>query len=160
MRAVLAALTLFALSIPAFAADQSVPLSVDDTGVSKAALSGTPTTRSIDMEGAAAGSTVARVTNQLSLVLAVTPGTTTTVLVRCYESSNNSTWGQIGLCDSSTPTSICGPDARQYTLSDFATVGGMKTIATRWAVKARFAKCSFYGAGTGTASVTGSRSWQ
>jgi len=147
---------IFVLAI--LAADPSVPLSIETTGVSGAALSGTPTTLPIDMEGAVSGT--ARVSNQLALTLAVTPGSTTAIVVKCYESANNSTWAQIGLCDSVAPTSGCAPDARQFTLSSYTTVGSIKTIASRWSVKQRYAKCSVYGAGSGTVSVTGSRSWQ
>jgi hypothetical protein len=146
------------IALLALAADQSVPLSLETTGISSAALSGTPTTNSIDMEAQVSG--VARVTNQLALTLAVTPGSTTAVVVKCYESSNNSTWGQVGLCDSKAPTSSCAPDARQFTLADYTTVGTLKLITTRWSFKQRFAKCSAYGAGTGSVSITGSRSWQ
>jgi hypothetical protein len=147
---------LLSLSIPApsSAADASIPLTLEITGVSNASLSATPMTRSIDME-------LTAVTNQLALTLAITPGTSTAIIVKCYESSNNSTWAQIGLCDSATPTSACAPDAREFTLANYAsTAGGQKIIATRWDVKQRFAKCSAYDAGTGKISITGSRSWQ
>ena len=145
--------TILLLASPALAGDASIPLTLEITGVSNLSQSTTPVTRPIDME-------LTTVTNQLSLTLAVTPGSSTALVVKCYESGNNSTWAQIGLCDSVAPTSECQPDARQFTLANYTTVGGMKIIATRWSVKQRHVKCSAYATGTGKISITGSRSWQ
>jgi hypothetical protein len=124
-----------------------------DTGVTAANLSATPTTSATDMEAV-------RPTNQLSLTLAVTPGTSLTVDVRCYESANNSTWDQISFCDTTTPKSACVPDVRTYTLASFA--GAVKYIPSRWHVTKRWAKCSADDAldGSGTVTITGTRSWQ
>jgi hypothetical protein len=142
----------FLAALPANAT--SIVLSVDTTGVSNASVSGTPAMKPIDMEGTAD-------TNQLSLSLAITPGTTTAVVVKCYESENNSKWAQISLCDAVAPTSDCQPDARNFTLANYTTMPtGQKVIASRWSVKQRYARCSVYGAGTGKVSISGSRSWQ
>jgi len=141
------------VSAVALAADASIPLTLEITGVSNISVSTTPMTRPIDME-------LTTVTNQLALTLAVTPGSTTTILVKCFESGNNSTWAQIGFCDTLTPTSGCVPDARQFTLADYTAVGAQKIIASRWDPKQRYVKCSVYGLGTGKISITGSRSWQ
>jgi hypothetical protein len=122
------------------------------TGVTAANLSATPTASTLNMEEGSS-------TNQLSLTLAVTPGTSLIVDVRCYESANGTTWDQISFCDTASP-SACIPDVRRYTLASYA--GAVKYIPSRWAVTKKYARCSADDPadGTGTVTVTGTRSWQ
>jgi hypothetical protein len=122
------------------------------TGVTAASLSATPTTAAIDMEAV-------HPTNQLSLTLAVTPGTSLTVDVRCYESNNSTTWDQISFCDTASP-SACIPDVRRFTLASYA--GTVKYLPSRWALTKKYARCSVDDPadGTGTVTITGTRSWQ
>lgn len=134
-------------------ADPGIAVSATTTGITAANLANTPTTSGVNMEEG-------RATNQLSLTLAVTPGTSLVVDVRCYESQSGTAWDQIALCDSVTPKSACHPDVRTFTLADYS--GSVKYITTRWAIKKKYAKCSADDPadGSGTVTITGARSWQ
>jgi hypothetical protein len=99
-------------------------------------------------------------TVQLSLTLAVTPGTSTRVRVACYQSMiSTGAFGAVPLCDVASP-STCVPDVREFTLSDYAAVSGVKYINTNWLIPQQFAKCSADDPddGSGTVVITGSRS--
>jgi hypothetical protein len=124
------------------------------SGVAAADLADTPLTNSLNMEAG-------QITNQLSLTLAVTPGTSLIVDVRCYESQDGTNWGQISHCDS-LATSTCVPDLRRYTLANYATVSGVKYIPTRWAITKKYTRCSVDDPadGDGTVTITGARRWQ
>lgn len=133
-----------------------VVLSVADTGVSAAALADTPETLPINMEAV-------RLTNVLSLILRVTPGDSTGVVVTCYESDKGSVWAQMVLCDYGEPSSSCKPDSRTYTLSDWtAAADGNYYLPTHWSSTKELVKCSVDdpGDGTGTVSVTGDRTYR
>jgi hypothetical protein len=127
----------------------AIALTTTITGVTAAALSGTPTTLAIDMEA------TPNVTRQLSLTLAVTPGNSTTVVVKCYESQSGTHWDQIPACDSS---GACSPDTRTYTLSGYTADTGVKYIPSRWIITKKYAQCSAYDSGSGTVTITGARS--
>jgi hypothetical protein len=122
------------------------------SGVAAENLADTPVTDSINMEAS-------RPTNQLSLTLSVTPGTSATVNVYCEESLDGTTWSRISLCDNATP-STCKPELRTYTFADYA--GATKVIASRWPIAKKYARCSTDDPldGTGTITITGTRSWR
>jgi hypothetical protein len=124
------------------------------SGIDGEDLADTPLSDAINME-------LSEATNQLSLTLAITPGTSATVDVQCYESVAGTTYSQISYCTNAVPA-VCKPDVRRHTLSDYDTVGSVKIIATRWAVTKKFVKCSVDDPadGTGTVVVTGTRSWR
>lgn len=128
-----------------------IELSATQLGLNGAALSAGNPTRTIDMEG----------TNQLSLTLTVTPGTTTAVTVKCYESATGAanSWGQISVCDGNAAAN-CAPDARTYPMTDYETQGTVKVIESRWHVTKRYAMCKPSASGTGTLVLTATRSWQ
>lgn len=153
----MAFLALAVFLAPIAAAAQAVTISATQSGVSGESLSATPMTDTINME-------TVKPTNQLSLTLTITPGTTTVVRVRCYQSLSGASgsWGPLPVCDAAVPISSCVPDVRSFTLSDYTTVGGVKVITTNWWVKQKYAQCSVDDPndGTGTVVVTGSRSWQ
>jgi hypothetical protein len=140
---------LLSLTALVLAAGPVIALTASDTGLSGAALSGGATTSTINMLDAIE-------TNQLALKAVVTAGTTTAVRVSCEESEDGSTWGYIPVCDSSSPVSACVPDVREFTLSS-----GTEFV-TRWPVAQQYVRCTFEdpSAGTGTVTVTGSRSAQ
>ena len=145
------------LATTSFATDPLV-ISSTETGVLNAALSGTPTTKAIDMQPNADGSTTpGYLLHQLSLKLAVTPGSTTSFVVRCYESQTAAMTNPelISPCGAS---GSCTPDIRTYTISNYAAVAGVDSIPSRWVITKRYAQCSAYGAGTGTITMTGVRS--
>lgn len=146
-------LLLFALvALPALAQVQGLAIT---TGITAGALADTLTTATINMQAG-------KVTNQLSLSLAVTPGTTTVVDVTCYESVDGSTgWDQLVLCDNASP-SACVPDIRRYTLANYTAVSGVKWLASRWPITKKFARCSADDPndGDGTVTVTGWRTWR
>lgn len=141
------------LLIPALAGAQekSIPIS---TGVEDADLADTPATSAIHMEAS-------QVTNQLSLTVAVTPGTTTVVDVWCEESVNGVNFDQIAVCDTASP-SACSPDVRRFTLADYTAVSGVYYLAVRYAITKKWARCKADDAadGTGTVTITGARSWR
>ena len=143
------------LAATSFAADPLV-ISSTETGVLGAALSGTPTTNAINMQPNADGSTTpGYLLHQLSLKLAVTPGSTTSFVVKCYESQTTANFELISPCDSS---GACAPDNRTYTISNYVAVAGVDYIPSRWIITKRYAQCSAYGAGSGTVTITGVRS--
>lgn len=133
--------------------EKSLPLS---TTVEDADLADTPATAVVAMEPS-------RVTNQISLTLEITPGTTTYVDVTCYESTAaDSGFGIISFCDTQSPSG-CKPDVRRFTLADYTADGsGVYWIATRWHVTKPYAYCTADDPadGTGTITITGTRSWQ
>lgn len=146
MRAILAlALTL------ALPPDKAIQIA---SGVAGEDLADTPMTDVINMEASSP-------TNQLSLLVAVTPGTTTVVDVRCYESVNGVVFAPVPLCDSASP-SACVPDVRRFTLANFVAASGVYYLASRWPILKKYAKCSADDPndGTGTVVITGERSWQ
>ena len=99
--------------------------------------------------------------NQLSLTLAVTPGTSLVIDVRCYESYySNTGFDAIPFCDTVQPKSNCRPDIRQFTLADYT--GTVKYIASRWPVTKNYVKCNVTdpAGGSGTVTISGVRSWQ
>lgn len=150
-------LLLLLLPALALAQDTGIELTVADTGVDGEALSGTPVTDPINMHKTTAA-------NQLSLNLEVTPGTTTVVTVECFESNvtgGASGFGAITVCDTASPAN-CVPDKRRYTLADYTTVSGKKHIASRWALRKRWAQCRADDPndGSGTVKITGTKSWQ
>lgn len=122
------------------------------SGVAAENLADTPVMDAVNMEASTA-------TNQLSLTLAVTPGTSLTVDVYCEESVAGTTWSRISLCSSVTP-SICQPELRGYTLADYD--GTVKAISSRWPITKKFARCAVDDAldGDGTVTITGTRSWR
>jgi hypothetical protein len=134
------------------------PITAAKTGVTAKALSGTPTTEAILMAGPQTYGAELVATPQLSLTLAVTPGTTTVVDVRCYESQDGANFDAISICDSTVPKAACTPDIRQYTLSAFS--GTVRYIPSRWVVTKKYVKCSADDPndGSGTVTITGSRS--
>jgi len=143
------------LPLMAFAQDRAVVITVAVSGVSAENLADTPLMDALNMEAG-------KRTNQLALNLAVTPGTSLVVDVRCYESSDGTNYGQISLCDGASP-SVCAPDIRGFTLADYTADGsGVKHIATKWKAVKKYIKCSVDDPadGDGTVSITGSRSWQ
>lgn len=146
-------LWLILLMLPSLLYAQESAVSIS-TGVTDADLADTPTTAAINMEAS-------RVTNQLSLTLAVTPGTTTAVDVQCYESTNGVNFEQIMICDTASP-SACKPDIRRMTLSDFTASSGVYYLAVRYPIAKKWAQCSADDAadGTGTVTITGARSWR
>lgn len=129
------------------------------SGVSAEDLADTPAINVVNMwEGTREG------TNTLALTLAVTEGSTTQVDVRCYESStwNGLTYAgfaPIELCDSATPKSACSPDVRNFTLSNYTAVDGVKYIKTRWETRDQFVYCTADDPddSTGTVTITGTR---
>ena len=146
-------LLLTALSAPPFPVTPVPPtiaVTAAQTGVVAAALSGTPWTNAIDMEATWP-------THQLSLTLAVTPGTTTSFVVKCYESQTATMTNPelISPCDAS---GACTPDSRTYTIANYASVAGVYTIPSRWVITKRYAKCNAYNSGSGTITITGVRS--
>jgi len=128
------------------------PSFVIASGVAAENLADTPVTDTINMEQN-------RPTNQLSLSIAVTPGTSLTVNVYCEESVEGTTWDRISLCTSTTP-STCEPELRIYTLADYA--GTVKVISSRWPITKKFARCAVDDPldGSGTVTITGTRSWR
>lgn len=139
------------------AAPASIPIEATETGVAGTALSATPRTKRIDMEAGYP-------TNQLSWTLTITPGTSATVVVKCYESETGAanTWAQITKCEGSAAAG-CDPDTRTYTLANFDTnAAGKKVIASRWGVKKKWALCTADDPadGNGTLVLTGTRTWQ
>lgn len=134
---------------------KSIHHSAASLGVSGADLADTPTTNAINMEE---GSWM----NQLSLEIAVTPGTSLVVDVRCYESYNGTDFGQIAICDTS-PTSACIPDVRRFTLADWTADGdGVKHLVSRWPTTKRFIRCSVDDPadGDGTVSIVAVRTFR
>lgn len=133
-----------------------IQLTATDFGISAANLSDTPVSSAIDMENTVAS-------NQLSLTISITPGTTTSITVRCSDSVDNSSnsYSQIGICDGNA-SATCAPDIRTYAMSDYTTQTGKKIISSNWRTKKRYVKCTLDDAadGTGTVTVTGTRSWQ
>ena len=142
--------TLAAPPFPVTPVSPTLPITAVQTGVSAAALSGTPTTNAIDMENTWP-------THQLSLTLAVTPGNSSTVVVKCYESQTAAMTNPelISPCDSS---GACSPDSRTYTIANYSAVAGVDYIPSRWIITKRYAKCSAYNSGSGTVTITGVRS--
>lgn len=133
---------------------QNIPITATDSGISATAIATVATSNPIDMEPQG------KRLNQLSLTIAVTPGTTATIEVRCYESSaKTSGYAIIAKCNSA---GACIPWVRTFTLTDYATVSGKKYIKTRWSIREQFAECSVLDplGGSGTATMTGTRSWQ
>jgi hypothetical protein len=120
------------------------------TGVAAEALADTPTTDAINMEAGYA-------TNQLSLTIAVTAGTSTRVQVTCYDSTDNVTYAQRTLCDAQA-TSDCVPDVREFTLADWAT----PSFSTTWHAPKKWIKCSADDPddGTGTVTITATRGYR
>ena len=146
------------LAATSFAADPLV-ISSTETGVLNAALSGTPTTKAIDMQPNADGSTTpGYLLHQLSLTFAVTPGSTTSFSVTCYESQDGTHFDYINPCDNTTPAAVCAPDIRSYTIANYTAVGGVDYIGSRWIITKKYARCSATGVGSGTVTVTGVRS--
>ena len=148
LRALVLLAALAAPPFPVTPVPPTIALTSAQTGVSAAALSGTPTTSAIDMEATWP-------THQLSLTLAVTPGNSTAVVVKCYESQVAAMTNPelISPCDSS---GACSPDSRTYTLANYS--GTVRYIPSRWIITKRYAKCSAYDAGSGTVTITGVRS--
>lgn len=135
---------------------ENINITATDTGISAANLSATPLSSAIDMQGDG------KITNQLSLTIAVTAGSSTRIQVTCYESSSKTaSFAQISFCDNSSPSN-CNPDVREFTLSEYTAVGGILYIPSRWGIKKQWAKCSVDDPdnGTGTVTLTGTRSWQ
>jgi hypothetical protein len=133
----------------------SIAISSTVSGVAAEDLADTPVTDAINMEAG-------QVSNQLSLTLSITPGTSLLVDVSCAESSDGTNYGAIVLCDSDDP-SACVPDTRRFTFSDFtADASGDYQISTRWPVTKKWVKCTVDDPadGTGEITITGSRSWQ
>lgn len=149
--------TFFAIMLLAgVASAQNVPLTATDTGLTAAAIAAVKTTDPIHMEGKG------KYSNQLSMTWAVTAGTSATIRVTCYESKDKSSnYAQIGFCDTSSP-SVCHPDVREFTLSEYTAVGGVLYVKTRWEIAEQWVKCSIVDplAGSGTVTVTGTRSRQ
>lgn len=145
------------LVLAAFAqTSYSTPINSEQMGIEASVLADTPLSEPIDMEANSLR------TNQLTLTVIVTPGTTTRVQVTCYEShSSTSNIAQLSFCDTASP-SACVPDVRTFTLANYATVDSLKYIKTRWIFTERWAKCSVDDPddGTGTVSVSATRSWQ
>jgi len=127
----------------------SIALTVAMTGVNGEDLADTPMTDAINMEAG-------QITNQLSLTLTVTAGTSTRVVVTCYESEDNVTYGRVSVCTSAASAS-CAPDIREFTLADYS-----GSISSRWPVTKKWIKCSADDPddGTGTVIVTGARSYR
>lgn len=150
LHALLLALALSAPPFPVQPVPPTLAITAAQSGVSAAALSGTPTTSALDMEATWP-------THQLSLSLAVTPGNSTTVVVKCYESQTAAMTNPelISPCDSS---GACTPDSRTYTIANYSAVAGVVTIPSRWIITKRYAKCSAYNSGSGTITITGARS--
>jgi hypothetical protein len=146
--------SLLAAALLLSAADPSA-LSAADTGVNGASLSATPRTSRIPMCLDAARY------NQLSLTLTVTAGSSTTTVVKCFESEtgNANTWAQISICDGNA-AAACAPDTRTYTLSEYDTQNSKKVIDSNWRFKKCYALCTATASGTGTVVITGTRSWQ
>jgi len=145
------------LKIALLSALCAMPLKPIDiaSGVEDEDLADTPETDVINMNAG-------QPTNQLSLTLSVTAGTSTRVQVVCYESNESaSDFGPVPLCDSATPAA-CKPDLREFTLSDYTAVSGVIHIASRWPIVKQFAQCTADDPddGTGTVTITGARSWQ
>lgn len=134
-----------------------IPATQYGTGVNGLALSQTPKTIPIDMWAAAT------VSNQLELSLAVTPGTTASVVVKCQQSATAAanSWSQITLCDGNASAN-CDPDKRTYPLANYDLQGTVKNISSNWKVTKRYVQCSADDPldGTGTVVITGTRSWQ
>ncbi len=130
-------------------------LSPADLGVSAAALSGTPTTGAIAMDSPSVGSF-----NTLLLTATGTPGTTTAVVVACYTSPTEAGPGLTGYTPinacSSAASATCAADLRSYTF----TVAAGSGFTSMWRTGARWMKCTFTDAGTGTLSVSAQRSKQ
>jgi hypothetical protein len=151
MKRILIALSVVLFSVQARA--QCVPgamtgITASDTGITAKALSGSPTTLAIPMGPCPA--------HQLSLTLSVTPGSTTAITLTCYQSQDGSTWGTINPCDNSTPTAVCVPDVRGYTLANYT--GTVRVIKSNWVITEKFAQCVVSGSGSGTVTITGVRS--
>lgn len=138
------------LLLALLASEPAIPVLAAETGVTAANLSATPATLGINMEAS-------RATRTLSLLLAVTPGTTTVVDVTCYESSDGTHWATVNVCDATSPKRVCAPDVRSYTLANYT--GSVRYLSSSWAITKKWAKCTADDAadGTGTVSVTGSR---
>lgn len=136
----------------AFPPDLPIAITATDTGINGGSMSATLVSNGINM-------TATRQTNQLALTLLVTPGSTTRVQVYCDESTDKAKWSQINTCDSA---GACTLDKRTYTLSGYATVGGTKAIASRWAPRRTWVRCTVDDPddGTGTVILTGERTWQ
>lgn len=141
-----ALLLAFALAEPF----QPIILSATDTGLDGDALSGAPTA-SVDMfdDG---------YTQQLSWTMDITPGTSTAIVVKCWESEENTTWAQVNVCDESA-AAACLPDIRTYTFADYTAQSAHYIIASRWVTTKRYFRCSFTATGTGTIVLTGSRGY-
>lgn len=153
MRTLTITLAMLATSV---ALAQNQPLTVTETGIDGENLADTPLSEPIHMEA------TGKRTNQLSLTIAVTPGTSTRIWVTCYESElKTSGFSQIPFCDSEYPSN-CHPDVREFTLSEYTTVSGKKYIASRWEITKQWSKCSVDDPddGTGTVILTGTRSSQ
>lgn len=158
MSKILALVLPMLLAAASFAADPLV-ISSTETGVLNAALSATPTTNAINMQPNADGSTTpGYLLHQLSLTFAVTPGSTTSFTVTCYESQDGTHFDYLNPCDNTTPAAVCAPDIRSYTIANYAAVGGVDYVGSRWVITKKYAKCSAYGTGTGTVTITGVRS--
>ena len=142
---------LLALAAPA---DKGVPITVSESGIDDGAMADTLLTNAINMEAG-------RVTNQLSLTLAVTEGTSTRVTVQCFEAGTGEGYQAIPFCTNAA-SAECAPDIRTFTLSDYTAAGGVIWITSRWPITKRWAKCQIDDPddGNGTVDVTGVRSWQ
>lgn len=100
--------------------------------------------------------------NQLALTLAVTPGDSTSVEVRCEERGSTSEgWQPVPFCSADAAAS-CAKDVRTFTLADYTAVSGVIWLSSRWPIRKQFARCyaNDPGDGTGTVDMTGWRSWQ
>ena len=159
MRRMMLVLTLL-LSSVADAQTVSTNIAVDLTGINGENLQDTPVSDAINMHLNPTGGGAPVITNQLALTLAITPGTTTSVTLFCSESETSTvnTMAKINRC----PGGTCTPDVRTYTLSDYATVSGVKYVTARFHVTKKYAACTLDDAanGSGTVVVTGTRSWQ
>jgi hypothetical protein len=142
------------LLCPALVFGQSKSVAIS-SGVADEDLADTPTTDGINMQAS-------QVSNQLSLTLTITPGTTTRVDVTCYDSDDGSAYAQIPLCDAESPSG-CVPDVRRFTLASYtANASGDYVISSKWPAVKKWIKCSVDDPddGNGTILITGSRSWQ
>ena len=105
------------------------PVIIEDTGISGSNLSTTPESNAIDLLKWKRNQS-----NTITWKMAITAGSTTRVQVRCYETDNadGTHKSSIEFCDGAQPTSNCGPDKREFTLSNYTAEGGVIYIRTRY----------------------------
>jgi hypothetical protein len=145
----------FVKAVRAAPAPRGIAITVTETGIDGEALADTPRSNAINME--------AQYTcNQLSVTLAITPGSTTRVTLQCFEAGQGEGLQAIPFCVGGASSS-CEPNIREFTLSKYtADASGVIWITSRWSITKRWAWCTVDDPddSDGTVDMTGVRSWQ